>query len=120
MTNYIPSEIEVDDEIERLIPLINKKFKKHSLIDLTDFINTESKEGFKHPGFVRNMAFKMEARGEAEVIPRKDWNEFYIKRTIFSKRHPYKYYIILLCFGLFFSVIAGFANALFQTWLKCK
>jgi len=69
---------------------------------------------------LENIAFKMESRGEVEVIPRMEWNEFYVKKTIFSNRHPYLFYIIIACFGLLFSIIAGFANALFQVWLKTK
>jgi len=54
---YTPTEAEVNNEIKRLIPLINRKLQKHSLIDLTDFINKESKDGFKHSGFVRKHSF---------------------------------------------------------------
>jgi len=109
---YTPTAEEVRQEIKRLVPKLNEMFREHSLIDLTDFINKYSTEGFKHPGFVRNLAFKMEALGYAEVIPRKEWAEFYIKRTVFSKRHPYRYAITIGTIGLLFSILIGVVKSL--------
>ena len=120
MIPYTPDQKEVKKEIKRLIPLIREEFKMHSLIDLTVFVDKKSKEGFKHPGFVRNMAFKMEALGDAEAIPLKEWQEFYTKKTVWHKRHPYWYTFKIGIIGLLFAISVGLANALFQTWLKSK
>lgn len=120
MSDYTPNSKETKIEKLRIIRLAKDELKEHGLVDLTDFINKKSTEGFKHSGFVRSVAYKMEELGVAEVIPQKEWQEFYIKRTDFSKRHPYQYVIILGLIGLFFSLVIGFSNAIFQMWLKCK
>ena len=98
MGEYIPTQEETSVEKRRLINLVKPELKEHGLVDLTDFINKNSSAGFTdNHGFTRSVAYKLEELGEAEVIVRKEWAEFYIKRNIFSKRHPYLFPTILVC-----------------------
>ena len=120
MADYTPSEQETTKEKKRLINLVSPELKKHGLVDLTDFVNKKSTEGFKHPGFVRSLAYRIEEKGIAEVIPQKEWKEFYIKRNIYSKRNPVKFAAILLAIGVIFSVIAGIVNAVVSERIKSK
>jgi len=88
---------------------------------LTDFINEKSREGFtNNPGFTRSVAYKLEEMGEADVIVRKEWTEFYVKRNTYNKRHPYYYAAILAAVGVIFSIIAGTVNAWVSDRLKSK
>jgi len=117
--NNVPlSDEEMAEEKNRLIKIINPELKEHGLVDLTDFINKKSTERFQHPGFVRSIAYRMEEMGIVEVIPRKEWNEFYVKRTIWSKRHPYWYALKLGGIGLVFSILAGASIAVTQAIIK--
>jgi hypothetical protein len=114
MSEYTPDEQTTSIEKVRLIELIKTELKEHGLIDLTDYINKNSSPGFiNNHGFVRSVAYKLEEMGEAEVIVRKDWTEFYVKRTGFSKRHPYYLAFILGTIGLLFSAVAGFVSTKF-------
>ncbi|MBN9380471.1 MAG: hypothetical protein J0H74_06885 [Chitinophagaceae bacterium] len=117
-TPYTPSSEETAVEKARLIVMVQPELKEHGLVDLTAFIEKHSKDGFKHSGFVRSVAYKAEELGFAEVIPQKEWTVFFIKRTIFSKRHPYKYAFILGAIGLLFSVVAGVTIAVTQQLIK--
>jgi hypothetical protein len=110
--DYTPTEQETTAEKIRLIDLVRPELKEHGLVDLTAFVNRESKDGFKHSGFVRSLAYRIEEKGIAKVIPQKEWTEFYIKRNIYSKRHPILFGIILAAFGVIFSIIAGSVNAI--------
>jgi hypothetical protein len=118
MTDYTPSERETAKEKLRLIESVKPELKEHGLVDLTDFVNKKSREGFKHPGFVRSLAYRIEEIGLAEVIVRKEWTEFYIKRNIYSKRHPLKFAFILAAVGVIFSIIAGAVNAIVSKQLS--
>ena len=120
MTDYTPTEQETADEKNRLADLVKPELKEHGLVDLTAFVNKESREGFKHSGFVRSLAYRIEEMGIAEVIPQKEWTEFYIKRSIYSKRHPIIFAAILLAIGVVFSVIAGTTNAFISEQIKPK
>jgi hypothetical protein len=110
------TEIEKNRLIKRLLP----ELKTHGLVDATAFIKSNSliHENHRHPGFVRSVVYKMESLGEAEVIPLKEWTEFYIKQTVYSKRHPYRFAVILGAIGLLFSVSAGISIAITQTRIK--
>lgn len=112
MADKIPSEEETAKEKKRLIDLVKPELKEHGLVDLTDFINKKSTEGFtNNHGFTRSVAYKLEEIGEADVIVRKEWTEFYVKRNTFNKRHPYRFAAILAAVGVIFSIIAGIVNA---------
>jgi len=81
-----PTIEETRKEKDKLIKLIAKEMNEHGLVDLTSFINNNSSEGFiNNAGFVRSVAYKIEAKGYGEVIPRKEWEEFYIKKYSFFK-----------------------------------
>lgn len=118
---YISLE-ETEVEKKRLIQLLIKELKLHGLSDATSYVKKHSiiHENHTHEGFVRSLVYKMEAMGEAEVIPLKDWKEFYIKQTNWSKRHPYLYAIKIGIIGVLFSIIAGAAIALLQYITKQK
>ena len=120
MAAYTPTPQETATEKNRLIGLLKPELKEHGLSDLTDFVNKHSREGFKHPGFVRSLAFRMEELGIVEVIERKDWTEFYIKRTIFSKREPYWYAFRIGLIGIGFSILAGVSIATTQSMIKAR
>ncbi len=112
---------ETTKEKARLINLVKPRLEEHGLIDLTDFINKNSTEGFtNNPGFTRSVAYKLEEMGEAEVIVRREWTEFYVKRNIYSKRHPFLFATILATVGVIFSIIAGSVNAWFSDRLETK
>ena len=119
MADYTPTEQETTNEKARLINLVRPKLKEHGLVDLTDFINRKSTEGFRsNHGFTRSVAYKLEEMGEAEVIVRKEWTEFYVKRNIFSKRRPYLFATLLATIGVIFSIIAGLTNAIVSSKLN--
>ena len=120
MTAEYISPDETEIEKNRLIKKLLPELKAHGLVDATAFIKNNSliHENHRHSGFVRSVVYKMESQGEAEVIPLKEWTEFYIKQTVYSKRHPYKYAIILGAIGLLFSVLAGISIAITQTVIK--
>lgn len=121
VVEYTPTPEETTNEKTRLIDLVKPELKEHGLVDLTDFINKKSREGFtNNHGFTRSVAYKIEEMGEAEVIVKKDWTEFYIKRNIFRKRHPYYFAIRLAAVGVIFSIIVGAVNALVSDRLKSK
>lgn len=96
--------------------------KIHGLSDATAYVKKHSiiHVNHRHEGFVRSLVYKMEAMGEAEVIPRKDWTEFYLKQTIWSKRHPYLYASKIGAIGLLFSITAGATIAIVGSLLKGK
>jgi hypothetical protein len=48
MSDYTPTEKETTNEKARLINLVRPELKDHGLVDLTTFVNNESREGFKH------------------------------------------------------------------------
>jgi len=118
MSDQTPSPEQTAKEKRRLIELVRPELKEHGLVDLTDFIEKNGGEGFRHPGFVRSVAYRMEEMGVVEVIPRKEWTEFYIKRTIWNKRHPYWYAVKLSAIGIVFSIIAGISIAITQAIIK--
>ena len=120
MTAEYISPDETEIEKNRLIKKLLPELKTHGLVDATAFIKSNSliHENHRHSGFVRSVVYKMESLGEAEVIPLKEWTEFYIKQTVYSKRHPYRYGIILGAIGLLFSVLAGISIAITQTIIK--
>jgi hypothetical protein len=118
MADATPTKEETAEEKRKLIQIIQPELREHGLVDLTDFINKNSSEGFRHEGFVRSVAYLMEERGIAEVIPQKDWNEFYVKRTIWSRRHPYWNAAKLAAIGVVFSIIAGISIAFTQSVMK--
>jgi len=111
MEDYTPTEQESTSEKIRLINLVRPELKEHGLVDLTDFVNKKSTDGFKHSGFVRSLAYRIEEMGIAEVIPQKEWTEFYVKRNIYSKRNPIRFAFILATVGVVFSIVAGVVNA---------
>ena len=119
--DYIsPKETEI--EKHRLIELLKPELKTHGLTDLTTFVKDKSiiHENHRHSGFVRSLAYKAEELGFAEVIPQEDWKVFFVKRTIYSKRHPIKFAAILFGVGVIFSVIAGTTNAIIAEGIKSK
>lgn len=118
MADYTPTQEETAQEKNRLIQLARPELREHGLVDLTDFVNKKGIEGVRHPGFVRSLAYKMEEMGIAEVIMRKEWTEFYVKRTIWSKRHPYFYAVKLGAVGVGFSILAGVSIAVTQAIIK--
>ena len=121
MADYTPTEQETTNEKARLINLVRPELKEHGLVDLTDFINNNSTQGFvNNHGFVRSVAYKLEEMGEAEVVVRKEWTEFYVKRNIYSNRNPKKFAFLLATIGIIFSIIAGTVNAVFSERLKTK
>lgn len=120
MAERIPSEKQTADEKNRLIRIVQPELREHGLVDLTDFVNKNAGEGFRHEGFVRSLAFRMEEMGLVEVIPRKEWTEFYVKRAIWGKRHPYIYAFRLGAIGVLFSIVAGSSIALTKSWLSDK
>lgn len=115
---YTPTVEETRKEKLRIIDLVRPELREHALVDLTDFIMKRAGEGYRHAGFVGSVAYKIEALGLAEVIPLKDWTEFYIKRNIWTKRKPILYAITLSAIGLFFSIVAGITIALTQVHVK--
>ena len=122
MTKDYISIDETETEKHRLIKFLIIELKIHGLVDATAYIKEHSviHENHRHSGFVRSVVYKMESLGVAKVIPQKEWTEFYIKQTVFRKRHPYKYVIILGAIGLIFSVLAGISIAITQATLKSQ
>lgn len=119
MEEYIPTPEETEKEKDEIINEIIPQLKIHGLVDLTDHIKKRNKPGFiDNWGFDRSVAYKLEEMGEAEVIVRKEWAEFYVKRNIYSKRHPIRFALILAAFGVAFSIIAGTVNSIVSEQLK--
>ncbi|CAN5447347.1 hypothetical protein BH10BAC2_BH10BAC2_48950 [soil metagenome] len=114
-----PSKEETETEKNEIINDVASELTEHGLVDLTDFIKQRNKEGFRYNiGFVRSVAYRIEAKGMGEVIPMKEWTEFYVKQSIYSKRNPYRYYLILATFGVVFAGISGAFNACISTLIK--
>lgn len=121
MAEKIPTDQQTAKEKARLIGLVKPMLKEHGLVDLTDFINKNCGEVFtNNPGFTRSVACKLEEIGEAEVIVRKEWTEFYVKRNTYNKRHPYYFTARLAAVGVIFSIIAGAVNAWVSDRLKSR
>ncbi len=118
--NLAPNPI-YEDEKNRIIPIVAKQLVTDRLLDLTGWVddNCESPT-YTHPGFVRSVAYRMEALRIAEVIPVQEWNRFYIKDKSWDYKHPYKYYFTLALIGLLFSLIAGISSSITTELIKQK
>jgi len=119
--DYISAE-ETEVEKLRLIELLKPELKTHGLIDLSTFVKDKSNIHINHThsGFVRSLAYKIEEIGLCEVIPQKDWTIFFVKRNIYSKRHPITFAFILGGIGLIFSVVIGLSTYLLPDKPKLK
>jgi len=114
------SEPETEAEKKRLISLFTKALQKAGLLDLTGFIKEKAKihDNHTHPGFVKSVAYKIEADGFGEVIPLEDWKRFLVKLIVWRKRHPYLHALFLTIISSLFSVLVGLTVALTALSIK--
>ncbi len=101
----------------KLAEEVSEIISYEGLTDLTDWVEKNGKEGYKHNGVARSVAYILEAKGNFQVEKLEDKSRYFVKalpKKLLRDKNPLLFQTIVICITVFITTIAGYIVQLTQ------